>query len=172
MITAGTSVLRLRFSKLNSPQKRSCLFVRRFFLEILLRLGLVLVSDWSSVLRCTRKQDCSRSSEENAWLWSPSQQCVEIQSFTPPNLSCKKKQQVGPAGTSPGLEPAPVWNQPWSGTRPGLEPALVWNHPWSGTSPGVEPDSRWLVVQRTFLRTEQSKSGLSSWFHGEPSWLS
>ncbi|XP_051805095.1 plexin-B2-like isoform X2 [Acanthochromis polyacanthus] len=44
--------------------------------------------------RCTRKQDCSRSSEDNTWLWSPNQQCVQIQAFSPPNLSCRKTQQV------------------------------------------------------------------------------
>ncbi|XP_036977054.1 plexin-B2a [Acanthopagrus latus] len=44
--------------------------------------------------RCTRKQECSRSSEDNTWLWSPNQQCVEIESFNPPNLSCKKTQQI------------------------------------------------------------------------------
>ncbi|XP_051247884.1 plexin-B2 [Dicentrarchus labrax] len=44
--------------------------------------------------RCTRKQECSRSMEQNTWLWSPDQQCVQIQSFNPPNLSCKKTQQV------------------------------------------------------------------------------
>ncbi|XP_041833898.1 plexin-B2a [Melanotaenia boesemani] len=44
--------------------------------------------------KCTRKQDCSRPKEENTWLWSPDQQCVRIESFSPPNLSCKKTQQV------------------------------------------------------------------------------
>ncbi|XP_061570338.1 plexin-B2-like [Cololabis saira] len=44
--------------------------------------------------KCTRKQECSRSTETNAWLWSPNQQCVQIESFKPPNLSCKKTQQV------------------------------------------------------------------------------
>ncbi|KAG7496795.1 plexin-B2-like [Solea senegalensis] len=44
--------------------------------------------------RCTRKQDCDRSTEENTWLWSPNQQCVQIQAFDPPNLSCKKTRQV------------------------------------------------------------------------------
>ncbi|XP_045927672.1 plexin-B2a [Micropterus dolomieu] len=44
--------------------------------------------------KCTRKQECRRSTEENTWLWSPNQQCVRIQSFNPPNLSCKKTQQV------------------------------------------------------------------------------
>ncbi|XP_068162621.1 plexin-B2-like [Antennarius striatus] len=44
--------------------------------------------------KCTRKQECSRSSEENTWMWSPDQRCVEIESFNPPNLSCKKTQQV------------------------------------------------------------------------------
>ncbi|XP_059361137.1 plexin-B2-like [Carassius carassius] len=38
--------------------------------------------------RCTRKKDCRNG--ENAWLWSPSQTCVTIQSFEPPNISCKK----------------------------------------------------------------------------------
>ncbi|XP_077355581.1 plexin-B2a [Festucalex cinctus] len=44
--------------------------------------------------RCTRKQECSRWTEENTWLWSPNQQCVEIQAFDPPNLSCHKTRQV------------------------------------------------------------------------------
>ncbi|KAM4712047.1 plexin-B2-like isoform 1-T3 [Anableps anableps] len=44
--------------------------------------------------RCTRKKDCSRSAENNTWLWSPDQQCVQISSFKPPNLSCKKTHQV------------------------------------------------------------------------------
>ncbi|XP_017573306.1 plexin-B2a isoform X3 [Pygocentrus nattereri] len=44
--------------------------------------------------RCTRKKDCSRGGEQNAWLWSPNQQCVAIQAFHPPNISCKKTQQV------------------------------------------------------------------------------
>ncbi|XP_062339589.1 plexin-B2-like [Osmerus eperlanus] len=45
--------------------------------------------------RCTRKGECDRSAEDNTWLWSPNQQCVQIQSFNPPNLSNKKTQQVG-----------------------------------------------------------------------------
>ncbi|KAI7791770.1 plexin-B2-like [Triplophysa rosa] len=40
--------------------------------------------------RCTRKKDCSRGEEKNAWLWSPKQTCVTVQSFEPPNISCKK----------------------------------------------------------------------------------
>ncbi|XP_061617269.1 plexin-B2-like isoform X1 [Phyllopteryx taeniolatus] len=44
--------------------------------------------------RCARKQECSRWTEENTWLWSPNQQCVEIQAFEPPDLSCHKTQQV------------------------------------------------------------------------------
>ncbi|XP_019753237.1 plexin-B2a isoform X2 [Hippocampus comes] len=44
--------------------------------------------------RCTRKQECSRWTEENTWLWSPNQQCVQIRAFDPPNLSCHKTQQV------------------------------------------------------------------------------
>ncbi|XP_078138128.1 plexin-B2-like isoform X2 [Centroberyx gerrardi] len=44
--------------------------------------------------RCTRKFECDRSTEKNTWLWSPNQQCVQIQAFSPPNLSCKKTQQV------------------------------------------------------------------------------
>ncbi|CAB1421796.1 unnamed protein product, partial [Pleuronectes platessa] len=44
--------------------------------------------------RCTRKQECSRSTETNTWLWSPNQKCVEIKAFDPPNLSCRKTQQV------------------------------------------------------------------------------
>lgn len=45
--------------------------------------------------RCSRKQDCSRSAETNAWLWSPDGKCVEIAAFDPPNISCKKTKQVG-----------------------------------------------------------------------------
>ncbi|XP_063053202.1 plexin-B2b [Engraulis encrasicolus] len=44
--------------------------------------------------RCTRRSDCRRAEEKNGWLWSPKQQCVKIVSFHPPNLSCKKTQQV------------------------------------------------------------------------------
>ncbi|XP_039891728.1 plexin-B2a [Simochromis diagramma] len=44
--------------------------------------------------KCTRKQDCGRSSELNTWLWSPDGKCVQIQGFNPPNLSCKKTDQV------------------------------------------------------------------------------
>ncbi|XP_070401781.1 plexin-B2 isoform X2 [Nothobranchius furzeri] len=44
--------------------------------------------------RCTRKQDCSRSEENNTWLWSPNQACVQIEAFRPANLSCRKTQQV------------------------------------------------------------------------------
>ncbi|XP_072233761.1 plexin-B2-like [Leuresthes tenuis] len=44
--------------------------------------------------KCTRKHECSRSAEKNTWLWSPNQQCVQINAFNPPNLSCKKTQQV------------------------------------------------------------------------------
>uniref|UniRef100_A0AAY5K7D3 Sema domain-containing protein n=1 Tax=Esox lucius TaxID=8010 RepID=A0AAY5K7D3_ESOLU len=57
--------------------------------------------------RCTRRSDCRRAEEKNGWLWSPNQQCVTIKSFHPPNLSCKKTQQVvhitgiGPWKSSP-----------------------------------------------------------------------
>ncbi|XP_042259850.1 plexin-B2-like [Thunnus maccoyii] len=44
--------------------------------------------------KCTRKQDCSRSDEENTWLWSPNQKCVQIEGFNPRSISCKKTQQV------------------------------------------------------------------------------
>ncbi|XP_056280657.1 LOW QUALITY PROTEIN: plexin-B2-like [Pseudoliparis swirei] len=44
--------------------------------------------------KCTRKMACSRWWEEKIWLWSPNQQCVEIEAFDPPNLSCKKTRQV------------------------------------------------------------------------------
>ncbi|KAM9704713.1 plexin-B2-like isoform 1-T3 [Menidia menidia] len=44
--------------------------------------------------KCTRKQDCGRSAERNTWLWSPDQKCVEIEAFSPMNISCKKTQQV------------------------------------------------------------------------------
>ncbi|KAK2832460.1 hypothetical protein Q7C36_015922 [Tachysurus vachellii] len=44
--------------------------------------------------RCTRKKDCSRGEEKDAWLWSPNQKCIDIQSFDPPSLSCKKTKQV------------------------------------------------------------------------------
>ncbi|XP_029115619.1 plexin-B2-like, partial [Scleropages formosus] len=43
---------------------------------------------------CTRKSDCRKAEEEKHWLWSPQNQCVEITSFQPPNLSCKKMQKV------------------------------------------------------------------------------
>ncbi|KAI4903611.1 hypothetical protein NFI96_015160 [Prochilodus magdalenae] len=44
--------------------------------------------------RCTRKKECIRGEEKNAWLWSPDQKCVTIQAFDPPKMSCKKTQQV------------------------------------------------------------------------------
>ncbi|XP_060758906.1 plexin-B2-like [Neoarius graeffei] len=44
--------------------------------------------------RCTRKTECRRGEEKDAWLWSPNQKCVTIQAFDPPNLSCKKTKQV------------------------------------------------------------------------------
>uniref|UniRef100_A0A8B9L539 Plexin B2 n=1 Tax=Astyanax mexicanus TaxID=7994 RepID=A0A8B9L539_ASTMX len=42
---------------------------------------------------CTRKTECGRGEEKNGWLWSPNQQCVTIQAFEPPNISCKKTKQ-------------------------------------------------------------------------------
>ncbi|KAK1906210.1 Plexin-B2 [Dissostichus eleginoides] len=56
--------------------------------------------------KCTRMKECSRWSENNTWLWSPNQKCVQIEAFDPPNLSCRKTQQVDihiPA--LPALEP-------------------------------------------------------------------
>lgn len=44
--------------------------------------------------RCTRRSECRRAEEKNGWLWSPKQECVEIVSFYPPNLSCKKTEKV------------------------------------------------------------------------------
>ncbi|KAF5907963.1 plexin-B2-like isoform X1, partial [Clarias magur] len=44
--------------------------------------------------RCTRKKECSQGEEKDAWLWSPNQKCVGVQSFDPPSLSCKKTNQV------------------------------------------------------------------------------
>ncbi|KAM7414940.1 hypothetical protein PAMA_019658 [Pampus argenteus] len=44
--------------------------------------------------RCTRRSECRRAEEKNGWLWSPRQDCVNIVSFYPPNLSCKKTQKV------------------------------------------------------------------------------
>uniref|UniRef100_A0A3Q2CJG7 Plexin b2a, tandem duplicate 1 n=1 Tax=Cyprinodon variegatus TaxID=28743 RepID=A0A3Q2CJG7_CYPVA len=44
--------------------------------------------------KCSTKNDCSRSDEDNTWLWSPNQQCVRIKAFDPPNLSSKKQEQV------------------------------------------------------------------------------
>uniref|UniRef100_A0A6Q2XWD0 Plexin b2a, tandem duplicate 1 n=1 Tax=Esox lucius TaxID=8010 RepID=A0A6Q2XWD0_ESOLU len=37
--------------------------------------------------KCTRRSDCPRSDEEYTWLWSPNRMCVQIQAFSPPNLS-------------------------------------------------------------------------------------
>ncbi|XP_030576486.1 plexin-B2-like [Archocentrus centrarchus] len=57
--------------------------------------------------RCTRKQECGRSTEPNTWLWSPDVKCVQIQGFNPPNLSCKKTQQVTISiPTLPSLRPS------------------------------------------------------------------
>uniref|UniRef100_A0AAQ4PCE9 Sema domain-containing protein n=1 Tax=Gasterosteus aculeatus aculeatus TaxID=481459 RepID=A0AAQ4PCE9_GASAC len=44
--------------------------------------------------KCTKKTECRRGGEEKIWLWSPNQQCVQIESFQPPNLSCKETRQV------------------------------------------------------------------------------
>ncbi|KAJ8416328.1 hypothetical protein AAFF_G00356160, partial [Aldrovandia affinis] len=44
--------------------------------------------------RCTRKSECGRAEDGNGWLWSPKRECVKIESFDPPNLSCRKTQQV------------------------------------------------------------------------------
>ncbi|XP_061577070.1 plexin-B2b [Cololabis saira] len=44
--------------------------------------------------RCTRRSECRRAGEKNGWLWSPSQQCVKIVSFYPPNLSSKKTGKI------------------------------------------------------------------------------
>ncbi|KAK3545019.1 hypothetical protein QTP86_033213, partial [Hemibagrus guttatus] len=44
--------------------------------------------------RCTRKKECSRGEEKDAWLWSPNQKCIAIQSFHPPSFSCKKTKEV------------------------------------------------------------------------------
>lgn len=50
--------------------------------------------------RCTRRSECRRAEEKNGWLWSPRQHCVKIVSFFPPNLSCKKTQEVQPCVSS------------------------------------------------------------------------
>ncbi|KAJ8393354.1 hypothetical protein AAFF_G00060760 [Aldrovandia affinis] len=44
--------------------------------------------------RCSRMWDCKGAEQKNGWLWSPGQQCVQIQSFNPPNISCRRTQQV------------------------------------------------------------------------------
>uniref|UniRef100_A0A674NHH1 Plexin b2b n=1 Tax=Takifugu rubripes TaxID=31033 RepID=A0A674NHH1_TAKRU len=44
--------------------------------------------------RCTRRSECRRAEEKNAWLWSPRKECVKIVSFYPPNLSRKKSKKV------------------------------------------------------------------------------
>uniref|UniRef100_A0A8C6TTC3 Plexin b2b n=1 Tax=Neogobius melanostomus TaxID=47308 RepID=A0A8C6TTC3_9GOBI len=44
--------------------------------------------------RCTRRSECRRAEEKNGWLWSPDEKCVEIMSFFPPNLSCRKTETV------------------------------------------------------------------------------
>uniref|UniRef100_A0AAZ3RRT5 Sema domain-containing protein n=1 Tax=Oncorhynchus tshawytscha TaxID=74940 RepID=A0AAZ3RRT5_ONCTS len=44
--------------------------------------------------KCTRKGDCPRAEDDNTWLWSPNQQCVQIQAFNPPNLSCRKTECI------------------------------------------------------------------------------
>uniref|UniRef100_A0A674P295 Plexin b2b n=1 Tax=Takifugu rubripes TaxID=31033 RepID=A0A674P295_TAKRU len=46
--------------------------------------------------RCTRRSECRRAEEKNAWLWSPRKECVKIVSFYPPNLSRKKSKKVCP----------------------------------------------------------------------------
>uniref|UniRef100_A0A672SPC2 Plexin B2 n=1 Tax=Sinocyclocheilus grahami TaxID=75366 RepID=A0A672SPC2_SINGR len=44
--------------------------------------------------RCTRKKDCRNGEGMNAWLWSPKQTCVTIESFDPSNISCKKTERT------------------------------------------------------------------------------
>ncbi|XP_062374597.1 plexin-B2a [Sardina pilchardus] len=60
--------------------------------------------------RCTRKGECESATEENAWLWSPQQECVTIEKFTPPNISCKKTQNV--VITIPKLPPIDEIDRP------------------------------------------------------------
>lgn len=82
----------------------------RFGLRIISTLSLfcyhLLNENYCLPHRCTRKQECHRSSDENTWLWSPDQRCVEIQSFDPPNLSCKKTRQVGRTWMSMRISPS------------------------------------------------------------------
>ncbi|KAI1882309.1 hypothetical protein AGOR_G00249350 [Albula goreensis] len=44
--------------------------------------------------KCSTMADCKGANVTNGWLWSPDQQCVEIKSFVPPNMSSRKTQQV------------------------------------------------------------------------------
>ncbi|XP_041114319.1 plexin-B2-like [Polyodon spathula] len=37
--------------------------------------------------KCTRKSACPRAVEDNHWIWSPSQECVHISSYSPENMS-------------------------------------------------------------------------------------
>uniref|UniRef100_A0A673ASF8 Plexin-B2-like n=1 Tax=Sphaeramia orbicularis TaxID=375764 RepID=A0A673ASF8_9TELE len=48
--------------------------------------------------KCTRKQECGGSNEENTWLWSPNQQCVKIEAFNPPNLKRERESKCEQAG--------------------------------------------------------------------------
>lgn len=113
-----------------------------------------------STLRCTRKQECSRSSERNAWLWSPDQKCVEIESFDPPNLSCKKKDQVGGPGCETGClcgETVPRasftsrWRMPFL-----LNQSEHWKHLWLLTVWNL-----WVWNSRWRLSSELNTSALS-----------
>ncbi|XP_042559424.1 plexin-B1-like [Clupea harengus] len=44
--------------------------------------------------RCSTEGDCGKAEEKNMWLWSPDQQCVTIQTFKPPFLSCLAQSQM------------------------------------------------------------------------------
>nr|XP_033782092.1 plexin-B1 [Geotrypetes seraphini]XP_033782094.1 plexin-B1 [Geotrypetes seraphini]XP_033782095.1 plexin-B1 [Geotrypetes seraphini]XP_033782096.1 plexin-B1 [Geotrypetes seraphini] len=46
--------------------------------------------------RCSRRSECSRSSESDQWLWSfdTSQQCLVVQSLNPSNISREEKRNI------------------------------------------------------------------------------
>lgn len=94
--------LRYLFVFMNPGFNHSYLNTSEFFFFIItVRNGVKLDADThqhvvNSFLRfrCTRKKECSRGEEKDAWLWSPNQKCVAIKSFDPSSLSCKKTKQV------------------------------------------------------------------------------
>ncbi|XP_069085759.1 plexin-B2 isoform X3 [Pleurodeles waltl] len=44
--------------------------------------------------KCTRKNQCARADENNHWLWSPGNTCMDITLYSPESMSRKKRERV------------------------------------------------------------------------------